>query len=42
MNANLERIAKEARAAKKTLENETALLRKSQEESERKADNLAK
>ena len=41
-NANLEHIAKETSAAKKKLENETALLRKSQEESERKANDLSK
>ena len=41
-NANLERIAKDASAAKAKLEHETAALRKRQEESERKADDLTR
>ena len=41
-NANLERIAKDASAAKAKLEHETAALRKRQEESERKAEDLTR
>ena len=41
-NANLERIAQDARAAKAKLEHETVALRKRQEESDQKAEDLTR